>query len=76
MDTQGLIQKLGQQLILAKKATFLEKGGTKKFTTPYSISFLSDLHHNEAFFTFFFFFRKCIIFTKMDSAQLPDVYTV
>ena len=37
-----------QHLILAKKGTFLEKKGTKNFTSPYSIPFLSVLHQNKA----------------------------
>ena len=39
--------RLGKHPILAKKGTFHEKRGTKNFTSPYSIPFLSVLHQNK-----------------------------
>ena len=44
-------RKLEQRPILAKKDTFFKKG-TKTYTTPYSIHFLSVLHQNKGLHNF------------------------
>ena len=45
-------RNLGQHSILAKKDTFFGKKGTKSFTPPFSIPFLSVVHQNKALYNF------------------------
>ena len=63
-DRQGLIKKIWAASNIGQNGHFFQKKGTKNFTTPYSLLFLSVLHQNKTLHNFHKRWKRPIVGRK------------